>query len=307
MQPNTPDKRAGWAMKASLILGFVMLVLKMGAYMLTGSAAILGDAAESVVHVAAVMFAAYSFSLVGKPADEDHRYGHSKAEFFSAGVEGGLIILAAVFIAYVSVRNWLDGTVPTRLDDGAYLVFATVLINGALGYVLIKHGKRIKSLILTSNGHHVLTDAWTSLGALLGLGLMTLTGQSFWDPLFGLLMAANILYTGFGLVSQSVSGLMDVADPGMTRKLDDALAKATAERGVTFHALRHRDSGSLHWVEVHLQFPDEISLRLAHRLATEIEVKVIESVDKRVIITTHLECQSDDDHDATHPGEMGSL
>lgn len=295
------------AMKASLILGFVMLVLKLGAYLITGSAAILGDAAESVVHVAAVMFAAYSFALVGKPADEDHRYGHSKVEFFSAGVEGGLIIIAAVYIAYVSVRNWISGAQPENLGNGVVLVVATVLLNGVLGAVLIQQGKRVGSLILQSNGHHVLTDAWTSLGALLGLGLMALTGKTWWDPLFGLLMAANILYTGFGLVSRSVGGLMDVADPLMTRKLDEALARETQKHGVTFHALRHRDSGSLHWVEVHLQFRDDISLKEAHRIATEIEREVIGSVEKRVIITTHLECMGDHHHDESHPGEHGSL
>lgn len=294
-------------MRASLILGFVMLVLKMGAYLITGSAAILGDAAESVVHVAAVMFAAYSFSLVGKPADDDHRYGHSKAEFFSAGVEGALIILAAVYITWVSITKWISGSQPGNLDHGVVLIVLTVIINGILGYVLIKQGRRTGSLILSANGHHVLTDAWTSLGALAGLGLMALTGHSWWDPVCGLLMAANILYTGYGLVSRSVGGLMDVADPAMTRRLDEALARSTSAHGVAFHALRHRDSGSIHWVEVHLQFHNDISLKEAHRIATEIEREVMGSVEKKVIITTHLECQDDLHHDESHPGEHGSL
>jgi cation diffusion facilitator family transporter len=307
MSYDAKDRRAGWAMKASLLLGFVMLALKLGAYLITGSAAILGDAAESVVHVAAVMFAAYSFTLVGKPADEDHRYGHSKAEFFSAGVEGALIIIAAVYISYVSISHWIGGTAPANLDRGVPLIAATVGINLVLGLILLREGKRASSLILTANGHHVLTDAWTSLGALLGLGLMTLTGQTWWDPVCGLLIAANILYTGFTLISRSVGGLMDSADPHMTRRLDHALAHSTHARGVTFHALRHRDSGSIHWVEVHLQFPDDISLKAAHRIATEIEREVIQAVEKKVIITTHLECLGDEDHDETHPGERGSL
>lgn len=294
-------------MKLSLLAGFVMLVLKMGAYLITGSVAILGDAAESIVHVAAVMFAAYSFALVGKPADDIHRYGHSKAEFFSAGVEGLLIIVAAVYITWVSITKWINGSEPGNLDTGILLIVATVIINLALGFTLIKQGKRTSSLILQANGHHVLTDAWTSLGALAGLGLMAATGKAWWDPVCGLLMAANILYTGFGLVSRSVGGLMDVADPAMTQRLDDTLAQSTESRGVTFHALRHRDSGSIHWVEVHLQFPDDISLKEAHGIATDIEREVISAVEKKVIITTHLECQGEHHHDESHPGEHGSL
>ena len=286
-------------MRASLLLGFVMLVLKVGAYVLTGSAAILGDAAESIVHVAAVMFAAYSLSLVAKPADEEHRYGHSKVEFFSAGVEGGLIMIAAVFIIYESIRKWVNGSTPGHLGTGVALILATIAINGVLGAFLIRTGRRSHSLILVSNGHHVLTDAWTSLGALLGLGLMHWTGWPGWDPICGLLMAGNILITGYGLVSNSVGGLMDIADPTMNRALDEALARETAVRGVTFHALRHRDSGSVHWVDVHLMFPDEISLKEAHRLTTEIEVAVKASVGRKVMITSHMECVGD--HDEMHP------
>ena len=161
------------AMRFSLIAGFVMLVLKVGAYVLTGSAAILGDAAESIVHVVAVMFAAYSLALVGKPADDDHRYGHGKVEYFSAGVEGGLIVLAAVFIIYQSILKWTQHHEPGNLDSGVLLIALTIVINAVLGAYLIRTGKRESSLILVSNGHHVLTDCWTSLGSLIGLGSCT--------------------------------------------------------------------------------------------------------------------------------------
>jgi len=289
-------------MRISLIAGFVMLVLKVGAYVLTGSSGILGDAAESVVHVAVVMFAAYSLSLVSKPADDDHRYGHGKAEFFSAGVEGGLIILAAVFIIWQSVTNWVAGVKPGNLGNGVFMIALTIVINGVLGAYLIWQGKQANSLILVSNGHHVLTDAWTSLGALLGLGLMTFTGWAGWDPICGLLMAGNILYSGYGLVSRSVQGLMDVADPALNRALDEALARETSKRGVSFHELRHRDAGSIHWVDVHFLFQGDMSLREAHRLATDIERAVCGSLDKQVVITSHLECA--DDHDELHPDDV---
>jgi cation diffusion facilitator family transporter len=291
-------------MRLSLITGFVMLVLKVGAYVLTGSAAILGDAAESVVHVAAVMFAAYSLSLVDKPADDDHQYGHSKASFFSAGVEGGLIILAAIFIVYESVRKWMSGSIPSHLDTGVWLVVLTIVINGALGALLLRAGTKNQSLVLTSNGHHVLTDAWTSIAALLGLGLMHWSGWAGWDPLCGLLMAGNILVTGYGLVSRSVGGLMDVADPAVSKALDEAMAAETAARGITFHALRHRDAGEVHWVDVHLLFPQDVSLKEAHRLTTEIERAVVARVPRRVRITSHMECA--EDHDELHPqGDEG--
>ncbi|HRH98422.1 MAG TPA: cation diffusion facilitator family transporter, partial [Prosthecobacter sp.] len=267
-------------------------------YVLTGSAAILGDAAESVVHVAAVMFATFSLSLLNKPADDDHPYGHTKIAFFSAGIEGGLIILAALFIIYESVRRWVLDLPPANLDQGLALTALSIVINAALGAYLIRTGKRQSSLILESNGKHVLTDVWTSLGAIIGLGLVALTGWSGWDPLCGLIMAANIIWTGYGLMRQSVGGLMDTADAGLNAVLDAALRRETEKHGLKFHALRHRDAGEMHYVEVHLLFDDGIMLRDAHRIATEIENAVQASVDRPVLITTHLECQGD--HDELH-------
>jgi cation diffusion facilitator family transporter len=290
------------AMRLSLAAGFLMLVLKMSAYLLTGSAAILGDAAESVVHVAAVIFATYSLWFAAQPPDENHRYGHSKIAFFSAGIEGGLIVLAAVFIIYESIRRWIGGLTVSHLGDGLLLTFATVLINGALGWYLLRTGRKHHSLILISNGRHVLTDGWTSLGAIIGLGLMHLTGWLWWDPVFGLIMAGNILVSGYDLLRQSVAGLMDHADPGLTRVLDEALARETASRGVTFHALRHRNAGKVHYVDVHFLFPDDIALREAHRIATDIERAVIKATEQAVHITTHLECVGD--HDELHPGDQ---
>jgi len=288
-------------MRFSLWTGFLMLVIKMGAYLLTGSAAILGDAAESVVHVGAVMFAAFSVWLAEKPADENHRYGHSKIAFFSAGTEGALIVIAAVFIIYQSVRVWLSGAQPANMDQGVLLTIATIVINGVLGWYLIASGRRTNSLILVSNGKHVLTDSWTSLGAIVGLGLVHFTGWPGWDPVCGLIMAGNIIVSGFGLLQQSISGLMDVASPELHRRLNEVLRRETERHGISFHALRHRDSGHAHWVDVHLLFPDDVSLKQAHRVATAIEKAVSDAMDRRVIITTHLECEGD--HDAMHPGE----
>ncbi|MEZ5388056.1 MAG: cation diffusion facilitator family transporter [Prosthecobacter sp.] len=294
----SPPTEATRAMRFSLAVGFLMIVLKVGAYVLTGSAAILGDAAESVVHVAAVMFASFSLGYVHKPADDDHPYGHSKIAFFSAGIEGGLIVIAALYIVYESVRRWFLHLPPANLDEGLALTCLSILINTVLGFYLVRTGRRSSSIILESNGKHVLTDVWTSLGALVGLGLVALTGWHGWDPICGIIMAANIIWTGYGLMRQSVGGLMDTADPQLNAALDATLRRETEKHGLQFHALRHRDAGEMHYVEVHLLFDDDIMLKDAHRTATEIELAVQASVTHPVLITTHLECLGD--HDELH-------
>ena len=285
-------------MQLSLAAGFLMLVLKGGAYMLTRSASILGDAAESVVHVAAVMFAAFSLGLRHKPADKEHPYGHTKISFFSAGVEGALIVIAALYITYEAVHRWLSRQPPANLDAGLALTVLTIVINAILGTYLLRTGKKVGSVILQANGKHVLTDVWTSLGAVVGLGLVATTGWFGWDPICGVLMAGNIIWTGYGLVRQSVGGLMDMADPHLQTTLKTILQEETARHGVEFHALRHRDAGEMYYVEVHLLFPDTILLRDAHRAATEIERAVQARAEKPVLITTHLECLGD--HDELH-------
>jgi cation diffusion facilitator family transporter len=279
-----------------------MLGLKVTAYLMTGSAAILGDAAESIVHIVAVGFAAFSVWFAEQPADANHPYGHSKIAFISAGVEGGLIIVAAAYIIYESVHRWLAGLAVARMGEGILLTVLTILLNILLGWYLIRTGRRHHSLIVSANGKHVLTDGWTSLGAIAGLALTRLTGQLWWDPLCGLILAGNILVSGYGLLRQSLTGLMDEADAALAGELEAALERETRARGVTFHALRHRNAGHLHYVDVHFLFPDDILLKDAHRLATEIEAAVETSVRHKLYITTHLECAGD--HDELHPGDI---
>jgi cation diffusion facilitator family transporter len=289
------------AMTLSLVIGVLMFVMKVTAYVLTGSAAILSDAAESVVHVAAVVFAFYSLRLSYKPADDSHLYGHAKISFFSAGFEGAMIIVAAVYIIYEAIHKWLHGLELQNLGLGTGITAAAAVINGALGVYLIWIGKRKRSLILEANGKHVLTDCWTSAGVLVGLGLTLLTGWLPWDPIFGILMASNILVSGIGLTQTSFSGLMDRADERVHRRLVEVLDRETAARGVMYHDLRHRNVGDAFWVEVHLLFKEGISLQEAHRLATEIERVVEASVEPRAHLTSHLECL--EDHAVVHAGE----
>lgn len=287
------------AMRLSLGIGVLMFVMKVGAYWLTGSAAILSDAAESVVHVAAVIFAAYSLKLSYKPADESHLYGHAKITFFSAGFEGAMIVLAGLFIIYESFHKWLGGLQLENLGFGTALTAAAAAINGALGAYLLWTGRRKNSLILEANGKHVLTDCWTSVAVLVGLGLVLVTGWLPFDPICGILMAVNILVSGAGLMKSAWTGLMDAADPAAQKLLEEILARETARRKLAYHQLRHRNIGDAHWVEVHLLFPEGTSLADAHRMATEIERTIAESLETRAYVTTHLECAAT--HAESHP------
>ncbi len=298
---KSPEHRRDllWSMNLSLVIGVLMLVLKVGAYWLTGSAAILSDAAESVVHVAAVAFASFSMRLSLKPADKDHPYGHSKIGFFSAGFEGGLIALAACFIIFAAVRDWISGHALHNLGTGGLLTLAATLINGALGAYLIGVGRRRNSLILVANGKHVLTDCWTSLGVLIGVGLTMLTSWRAVDPIIGIVMALNILWSGYGLMRESVSGLLDEADPKTTEKIEAILTEETTRRGIAFHELRHRHNGDGHIIDVHLLFPNATPLTTAHRMATEIEETLSQRILPFADVHTHLEPL--EEHDLVHP------
>ncbi len=285
------------AMNLSLGFGVLMFVIKIAAYALTGSSAILSDAAESVVHVAAVGFAAYSLRLTYKPADADHLFGHAKIGFFSSGFEGAMIIFAALYILYSAITKWVAGLALENLGIGTALTAFAFVVNGALGWYLLRLGKRKKSIILEANGKHVLTDSWTSLGVLVGLGLTLLTGWLPWDPIFAILIALNILFSGCGLIARSFGGLMDKADPEVNAKLIHILDQETQRLGIHYHGLRHRNLGNALAVELHLLFPDDTPIQTAHRQATEIERIIEESFIPRPYVLTHLEA-IEDHHEA---------
>ena len=298
-EPN--PAATGRAMRLSLAMGLAMFVVKGGAYLLTGSAAILSDAAESVVHVVAVCFAAYSLRLSRKPADASHLYGHAKIAFFSAGFEGAMILLAACYIIYESIDKLVRGFELAHVGAGILLTAAAAAINGALGVYLVRTGRREQSLILISNGKHVLSDCWTSAAVLAGLGLAQITHWQPWDPLCAMAVAVNILVSGTGLVRSAYAGLMDAADPMVQNQLEEILDRECARRGISHHRLRHRNLGDSHWVEVHLLFPAGTSIGEAHRKATAIERAIESALQPRAHVATHLECSGD--HHTLHPDE----
>lgn len=291
-----------FSIRLSLAVGVLMLAIKWYAYAITSSAAILSDAAESIVHIVAVGFAAFSMSLMYRPPDKSHPYGHDKISFFSAGVEGFLIVLAAGFIIYEAVRRLIVGVELQNLDLGMYFTLGASVINLGLGWYLVRQGKRTNSLILVANGKHVLTDSWTSFGVVGGLVLVLLTGWLPFDPLFAVAVALNIVWSGATLIRRSVGGLMDEGNPELERSIRAVLDTEVTKRGLHYHELRYRESGNSIWVEYHLLFKHNVPLHDAHQAATEIETVLSTSLPRPGRIISHLEPIKG--HDKVHGDEL---
>jgi len=291
-----------FAIRLSFAAGVAMLLIKWYAYSITGSTAILSDAIESVVHIIGVAFAVFSLWLSLKPADGSHLYGHEKINYFSAGVEGGLIVLAAAYIIFVSVKRLIFGIELTNLDLGTYFTIGASIINLFLGLYLVWKGKKANSIILIANGKHVLTDSWTSFGVVAGLCLTLLTGWLPFDPIVAIIAAINILWTGGKLIKQSAGGLMDEASSDIGNTLRNVLDLETEKRGLRYHQLRYRESGNSLWVDFHLLFPKGTLLDDAHPTATEIEYLIKNTFNKDVNVVTHLESMYK--HDEIHKEEF---
>ncbi|MFN4989497.1 MAG: cation diffusion facilitator family transporter [Ignavibacteria bacterium] len=289
---HLPSKPESKAMNISLMIGFLMLALKWSAYLLTGSIAIFSDAMETIVHIAAVGFAWYSLRITYLPADEDHHFGHDKITFFSAGLEGALIILAAIIIIQTSIDKLITGVTLEQIGFGTALTATAAAINTMLGLYLVKTGKNNKSLIIEANGRHILTDAWTSAGAIAGLLLAYLTGSYWIDPLMALFFGANIIFEGGKLIRRSIQGLMDKTDPELFSSVQDILSIQCSLLGITYHRLRLRMSGNIVYIDFHLQFPDETTIESAHLQATQIEQSIQQQVAHPCDIVTHLESTS---------------
>jgi len=287
-----------FAMRLSLGFGALMLVGKVTAYVITGSAAILSDASESVVHLVAVMFAWFSLWLSLKPASQRYLYGFERITFFSAGFEGAMIVLAALFIMVVTIQKWVTGLELSNVGSGMLFTLLTALVNAGLGWYLVRAGKRTQSLILEADGKHVLTDSWTSAGVVAGLILVMATGWRPWDAICALGVAVNILWSGGNLIWRSVTGLLDTADPETGKLLREKLDALCGELGIQYHGVRFRSTGHRLMVEVHLLFAGSQTVAEAHRLATLLEERLPERLGQPAEVTTHLEAQ--DDHEAVH-------
>lgn len=290
---STDRRPVDLAMRWSVGVSFSMVLIKVTGFLLTNSAAVLSDAAESIVHIVGVLFAAYSLRLSHKPPDETHRYGHAKIGFFSAGVEGTMIVIAALFISVESIRKLVQPEPLTNLSQGLILSSIAAAGNGLLGFYLLRSAKRYHSLILEANGKHTLTDCWTSCAVLATLFVAGIFHWTLLDPIIGILVATNIVFTGIRLVHSSFSGLMDEADPKLQKYITQILDSETERRHVSYHNLRHRNLGDTQWVEFHLVFPAGVLLSDAHRTATEIEEVLSAKVTPKAKVTTHLESALD--------------
>jgi len=294
--------RAAWfAMRLSFAVGVLMLLGKTTAYYMTGSAAILSDFAESVVHVIAVGFAAFSLRLSTRPAEPKFLYGYERIAFFSAGFEGAMIIVAAIWILIEAVEKWLAGLPLQHLGSGTLLLLGAGLLNAWLGWYLLRAGKRSHSLILEADGKHVLTDSFTSFGVVAGLVLVMLTGWKPFDPLVAIAIAANILWSGGRLTWRSAVGLLDYSDPETGKQIRAKLDAICAELGLHYHGVRYRTTGYRQIIEVHLLFPHAMPVGEAHRLATALEERLPLELAEPAEVITHLE--SLEDHENVHATE----
>ncbi|MEB2329700.1 MAG: cation diffusion facilitator family transporter [Ignavibacteriaceae bacterium] len=264
----------------SMLIGILMFIGKIGAYVLTNSAAILSDALESIVHIVAASLAFYSMMLSLRPPDKNQPYGYGKIEYFSAGFEGSLIIFAAISILYFAIKDIVEGPDVQKIDVGIYIIFAASAINLFLGFYLINTGKRTNSLILVADGKHVLTDSITSFGAIAALIVVLLTGNVYFDPIFAIIIAINILFTGLKLIRQSFNGLMNRSDPNVLKQLDTFFINIVSSdnRLIEFHRLRYWSSGDKVFVDLHLTCNDELTIIESHDLLTEIEAQISEEI-----------------------------
>jgi len=284
---------ARFAMRLSLIVGLVMLSGKATAYFMTHSAAILSDAAESVVHVIAVAFAAFSLRLSTRPAAPQFLYGYERITFFSAGFEGAMIIVAAIAIVVAAVEKWIAGLHFEHLGAGTLLVLTAGILNAGLGYYLLRVGRRTNSLILEADAKHVLTDSVTSFGVVAGLGLVLLTHWKPFDPLVAFAVAANILWSGGHLVWRSAVGLLDYSDPQAGKQIRNKLDAICTDLSIQYHGVRYRTTGYRQIIEVHLLFPRLTPVGEAHRLATMLEERLPTEIGIPAEVVTHLEALED--------------
>lgn len=253
------------------MVGFSMFFAKIGAYLLTGSAAIFSDAVESIVHILATGMALYSIILSNKPPDESHPYGHNKVEYFSAGVEGFLIFTAAIVIIYSAISDIIKGPELEKLDTGAIIIFLAALINLFLGFYLIRIGKKTNSITLIADGKHVLTDSYTSAGVIVGVLLVIFTGYKLFDPIFAIAVGLNIIYTGFKLIRESVGGLMNEANQDVLNKITNVLTKNKKDYWIDIHELRYWQSGDRIFLDFHLLLPYYFNIQQTHKEENKIE------------------------------------
>jgi cation diffusion facilitator family transporter len=276
----------------SIAAALTTIVLKGTAYALTGSVGLLSDALESFVNLAGALMALAMLAIAARPADDTHTWGHSKAEYFSSGVEGTLILLAAASIAWAATTRFLHPQPIEQVGLGLAVSVAASIVNLGVALVLLRAGRTHESITLTANAHHLLTDVWTSVGVLVGVALVAWSGWQRLDPLVALLVAANIVWAGVGIVRSSVRGLMDAALPAAEVETVERILAAYRSTGVDYHALRTRQAGSRRFVSFHVLVPGSWSVQQGHDVVERIEAALREAL-ANVSVLSHLEPAED--------------
>lgn len=277
----------------SIAAALVTITLKSWAAWITGSVGLFSDALESVVNLVAAVIALIALKVSIRPPDYNHQFGHSKAEYFSAAVEGTMIFVAAVFIIYSGVERIINPRMPERLGVGLVISMVASVVNGVVGAVLISQGKLRRSATLSADGRHLMTDVVTSVAVLIGVGLVALTGRQVLDPVVAILAGINITWTGFRLVRHSVEGLMDIAlPPEVEDRIGAVLDRYRAGGEVDFHAVRTRESGNRRFMEMHMLVPDQWSVQRAHDLAEDV-IDSLVAVEPDLRVSAHLEPKGD--------------
>ena len=282
------------AATVSIVVGVSLLLIKFGAYFLTGSTAVLSDALESIINVVASSFAFISILISARPPDKTHPYGHGKIEFFSAGFEGALIIVAAFAIIWTAVPALLHPPELPRLDFALLLLVAGGGVNWLLGVYLIRSGKKASSATLVADGRHVQTDAFTSAGVIVGLLLVKLTGWYWLDPVVAILVALNILWSGYHLLDEAVGGLMDKADPKFLTQVTETLQHLRRPEWIAPHHLRSWRSGAVRFIDFHLVVPCYWKIYQAHTIQKEIEAALLAELDTPGQVVIHFDPCSPD-------------
>ncbi|MFA4970797.1 MAG: cation diffusion facilitator family transporter [Sulfuritalea sp.] len=272
----------------SIAAAIATILLKGTAWWLTGSVGLLSDAIESFVNLAGALMALWMLTVAALPADDDHAHGHGKAEYFSSAFEGFLILLAALSIGYTAIDRLMNPRPLEAVGAGLLVSVVASVINFATARILLRVGRARNSITLEADAHHLMTDVWTSAGVIVGVGLVWWSGWLWLDPAIALLVAANIVWTGWHLMRRSAAGLMDISLP--LEKLDqiEALLGGYREQGLDFHALRTRQAGSRVFVTLHVLVPGQWTVQQGHDWAERIEGDIRQMLP-HAHVTTHLE------------------
>jgi cation diffusion facilitator family transporter len=276
----------------SIVVAVLTIGLKLGAYLLTGSVGLFSDAAESVVNLVAALAVLWALIYAARPPDEEHAFGHSKAEYFSSGLESALIIIAAVWIGVTAWERLMDPQPLENVGLGLSITLVAAALNGGVALTILRAGRRLRSITLRADAHHLLTDVWTSLGVVLGVALVQLTGWLVLDPLIGLLVAANIVRIGVRLLRDTASGLLDRALPSEDQEAISRVLWRYEEGGIRFHALRTRASGQRRFISMHVLVPGRWTVQQGHDLSEKIEKDLAEALPQSTFFI-HIEPSED--------------